>query len=100
MVPTYRCSDVVPNLSHLSGVQVRDHMCHSIVMTPLITSICALCRMPTFTVIGFMCFNKIVKNHCSNNDAILSVYMKGWHAFQNFPSILPHSKSSFYDRTK
>ena len=100
MHPTYRWCDIVPNLFHLSFVQDWDHKCHSIVMTSLVTSICAPCRMPTFNVIIFMCTNKIVKNHCSNNDAILSAYMKGWYTSQNSPSTLPNSKSSFYDRTK
>ena len=56
--------------------------------------------MLMFNVIVAMCSNKSVKNHCSNNDVILSAYMKGWHTSQNFPSILPNSKSSFYDKTK
>ena len=97
---TYRCYDIVTNLFHLSFVQDWDHMCHDIVMTFLTTSICALCRSGVFNVIVLMCFNEIVKNHCSNNDMTLSAYMKGWHTSQNFPFILPNSKSSFYDRMK
>ena len=75
-------------------------MCHFIIMTSFATSICASCRMPTFKVTVSMCSNKIMKNHCSNNDAFLSAYMKGWHTSQNFPSILPNSKSLFYNWTK
>ena len=75
-------------------------MCHDIVMTSLTTSRCALCRSRTFSVIVLMCFNEIVKNHCSNNDVTSSAYMKGWHISQNFPFVLPNSKSLFYDRTE
>ena len=70
-------------------------------MTSFTMSRCALCRVETFNVIVYlMCFIEIVKNHCSNNDVRLNAYMKGWHIFQNFPFILPNSKSSFYDRTE
>ena len=100
MVHKYRSCDIVSNLFHLIWIQVRDHICHSIIMISLITSISTLCNTPTWNVIVVMCSNKVVKNHCNNKDVILSAYIKGWHTFQNFPSILPNSKSSFYDWTK
>ena len=74
---------------------------YAIVMTSLTMSRCAPWRSGTFNVIIYlMCSNEIAKNHCSNNDAILSAYTKGWHISQNFAFTLPNSKSSFYDRTE
>ena len=101
IVRTYRCCDINTNLFHLRFVQDRDCFCHVIVMTSLTTKWCDPCRFGTFSVIVYlMCSNEIVKDHCSNNDQVLSAYLKGWHMSQNFPFILPNSKSSFYDRTE
>ena len=88
-------------LSYLFRPRLRSYVpwdCNDPFLT---TSRCAPCGSETFNVIVYlMCSNEIVKNHCSNNDVWLSAYMKGWHISQNFPFILPNSKSLFYDRTE
>ena len=67
---------------------------------PLATFTCAPSKKPLSKVIVFMCSNKIMKNHCNNNNAFLNAYIIGWNISQNSPSIPPNSRSSLYDRTK
>ena len=71
-------------------------MCHFIIITSLATFISVTSRKPLSNIIVVVYSNKIMKNHYSNNNGFLNVYIIARHIFQ----ILPNTKSLLYDRTK
>ena len=66
----------------------------------LLSALSKLCSSQLSIILPIMFSNKIMQNTSSNYNVSLVLNVVRWHLLQNFPSILPYSKSTLNHSSK